>query len=127
MPVRSTIRTFTVLPFLPERLQALQKLAYNLWWCWNQEAIALFRRIDPELFESLDSSPVRLLGATPQKRYEELLTDEGFLAHMDRVEGAFDNYMSASAPTVYVPARCTNAGRLASPEKSISDVALPVT
>ena len=38
------IRTFTVLPHLPERLQTLHKLAYNLWWCWNHEAIALFRR-----------------------------------------------------------------------------------
>jgi starch phosphorylase len=95
MPVRSTIRTFTVLPHLPERLQALQKLAYNLWWCWNQEAVALFRRIDPELFESLDNSPVRLLGKTPQARYEELLRDEGFLAHMDRAEEQLNHYMSA--------------------------------
>ena len=66
------IRTFTVLPHLPERLQALQKLAYNLWWSWNYEAVALFRRIDPDLFESLDHSPVRLLSATDQSRFEEL-------------------------------------------------------
>jgi starch phosphorylase len=31
-------RTFTVLPMLPDRLQALQRLAYNLWWCWQPEA-----------------------------------------------------------------------------------------
>ena len=56
------IRTFTVLPHLPERLQALQKLAYNMWWCWNHEAVALFRRIDGDAFEALDHSPVKLLG-----------------------------------------------------------------
>ena len=60
MPTRP-IRTFTVLPHLPERLQALQKLAYNLWWCWNPEAVALFRRIDAEGFEALDHNPVKLL------------------------------------------------------------------
>ena len=45
-----SIRTFTVLPHLPERLQALHQLAYNLWWCWNHEAVSLFRRIDDDLF-----------------------------------------------------------------------------
>jgi starch phosphorylase len=93
MPGR-TIRTFTVLPHLPERLQGLHKLAYNLWWCWNPDAIALFRRIDPDLFEALDNSPVRLLGAIPQERFEELRTDDGFLAHLDRVVGRLDHYLT---------------------------------
>ena len=95
MPQRS-IRTFTVLPHIPERLKALQKLAYNMWWCWNPEATALYRRIDGAAFEGLDQSPVKLLGAVSQTRLDELLLDDGFLAHMDRVEEAFDNYMSAA-------------------------------
>src|SRR5438105_12461255 len=95
MPPRS-IRTFTVLPHLPERLQALQKLAYNLWWCWNPEAVSLFRRIDDDLFATLDSSPVKLLGSIEQSKLEKLIEDDGFLAHMDRVEAAFDGYMSAT-------------------------------
>src|SRR5579884_2900568 len=94
MPSRP-IRTFTVLPHLPPRLQALHKLAYNMWWCWNPEAVALFRRMDVEAWEALDHSPVKLLGALDPSRVEVLLHDDGFLAHMDRVEKAFDNYMSA--------------------------------
>ena len=90
-----SIRSFTVLPHLPERLQALHKLAYNVWWCWNADAVALFRRIDVDLFESLDHSPVKLLGATPQDRLEKLAKDDGFLAHMDRVEAALNHYLSA--------------------------------
>ena len=90
------IRTFTVLPHLPERLQALQKLAYNMWWCWNHEATALYRRIDGDAFEALDHSPVKLLGVVSQSRLDELLHDDGFLAHMDRVEETFDNYMAAA-------------------------------
>jgi starch phosphorylase len=93
MAVRS-IRTFTVLPHLPERLQALQKLAYNMAWCWNHDAIALFRRIDDARFEECENSPVKLLGSTDQARLEQLLHDEGFLAHMDRVEEQFNNYMN---------------------------------
>jgi starch phosphorylase len=90
------IRTFTVLPHLPGRLQALHTLAYNLWWCWNHEAVALFRRIDADKFDALDQSPVRLLGAIDQARLRELEHDDGFLAHLDRVEQAFTNYMNAS-------------------------------
>jgi starch phosphorylase len=90
-----SIRTFTVLPHLPARLQALQKLAYNLWWCWNHEAVSLFRRIDDEKFDTLENSPVKLLGAIDQERLEQLLRDDGFLVHMDRVEEALNSYMNA--------------------------------
>ncbi len=89
------IRTFTVLPHLPDRLQPLHKIAYNMWWCWNHEALALFRRIDDDLFERLENSPVKLLGAVDQARVEQLLEDDGFLAHMDRVDEALTAYMTA--------------------------------
>jgi starch phosphorylase len=95
MPGRP-IRTFTVLPHLPERLQALQKLAYNMWWCWNHDAVSLFRRIDDDCFEKVENSPVKLLGAVDQARYDQLLEDDGFLAHMDRVDESLNNYMTST-------------------------------
>ena len=67
-----SLRTFAVLPHLPERLQALQKLAYNMWWCWNHDAVSLFRRIDDDRFEELEQSPVKLLGTVDQSRFEQL-------------------------------------------------------
>lgn len=94
MPERN-LRTLVVSPYIPERLAALQKIAYNLWWCWHHEAITLFRRIDAELFEAVDHSPVKLLGSLPQQRVEQLLEDEGFLAHLDRVANALDSYLKA--------------------------------
>src|SRR5436305_2651568 len=93
MAIRS-IRTFTVLPHLPDSLQPLHKLAYNLWWCWNPDAIALFRRIDPDLFEALDNSPIRLIGAIAQERIEELAADDGFLAHLERVSESLNRYLT---------------------------------
>lgn len=90
------IRTYTVLPHLPTRLQPLHKIAYNLWWCWNHEAVALFRRVDSDLFEQLENSPVKLLGKIDQERLQHLAHDDGFLAHMDRVSEALDTYMNAA-------------------------------
>jgi len=91
-----SIRTFTVLPHLPDRLQALQKIAYNMWWCWNHEAVSLFRRIDDDLFESLENSPVKLLSGIDQARLQQLLHDDGFLVHLDRVEDALNSYMTSA-------------------------------
>lgn len=95
MPGR-IIRTYTVLPKLPTSLEPLHSLAYNLWWSWNADAVALFRRVNPDLFEALDHSPIRLLGATDQVRFEELASDDGFLAHLDRVWKGLKHYLSAN-------------------------------
>ena len=91
--VGRSIHAFTVLPSLPERLAGLQKLAYNLWWCWNAEATALFRRINPDLFEALDHSPIRLLTSLDQTRYEELTRDTSFLADLDRASRHLQTYL----------------------------------
>jgi starch phosphorylase len=77
-------------------LAALQTLAYNTWWTWHSEAIALFRRIDEDAFARLDHNVIRLLGSLPQSRFAELLADDTFLAHMDRVAAALEGYMSAA-------------------------------
>jgi starch phosphorylase len=91
-----SIRTFTILPHLPERLQPLQRLAYNMWWSWSHEAVSLFRRIDDDRFDAQENSPVKLLGALDQARIDQLLQDDGFLAHMDRVDEALNRYMTST-------------------------------
>ena len=90
------IRKFTILPRVPERLQALETLAHNLWWTWNPDAIALFRRLDADLFSTSGHNPVKMLGVIDQKRLDALCEDVGFLAEMDRVAELFDRYLNAS-------------------------------
>ncbi|MBY0229856.1 MAG: DUF3417 domain-containing protein, partial [Gemmataceae bacterium] len=88
-------KSFTVLPRLPARLSALHKLAHDLWLAWNPEAIGLFRRLDPDLWENVGHSPVKLLGQVEQSRLEQLLEDDGFLAQLDRTEEEYDAYVAA--------------------------------
>src|SRR5512140_1639354 len=90
-----TIRRFTVIPSLPEKLEPLRKLAYNLWWCWSHDAVSLFQRLDRELWETTGHNPVRLLGSIKQERLEEIVEDEGLIAHMHRVEQQFDQYLKS--------------------------------
>ena len=87
------IRTFNVSPSLPQRLEPLRKLAYNLHWDWNVETKDLFRRLDPDLWESSRHNPVLMLGTISQARLLEVVEDEGFLAQMDRAARQLEDYL----------------------------------
>ena len=91
------IRRFTVQPRLPERLAALERLANNLWWSWNTDAIALFRWLDQDLFTASNHNPVQMLGVVGQQRLDELAADGGFLANLGAVAERFDRYMREDA------------------------------
>ena len=90
------LRTFTIIPSLPSKLQPLKKIAYNLHWTWNHEAIDLFRRMDHDLWETTDHNPVKLLGQIRQERLETLAEDDGFLAHLKRVSDHLETYLNES-------------------------------
>ncbi|MBD2693817.1 alpha-glucan family phosphorylase [Anabaena catenula] len=87
------IRTFNVSPSLPQRLEPLRNLAYNLHFDWNVESKDLFRRLDPDLWESSHHNPVLMLGTISQGRLLEVVEDEGFLAQMDRAARQLEDYL----------------------------------
>lgn len=90
------IGTFNVVPFLPKKLSALLDIANNLYWTWNQDAVELFRRLDRELWDSLNHNPILLLGKVSQERLTEVSNDDGFLAHLSRVHSDLNNYLQES-------------------------------
>ncbi len=95
------VATISVVPNLPASLERLRELAYNLRWSWDHESIALFRRLDRDLWEQTGNNPVWMLGLLSQERLTEAANDEAFLAHLDRVCVAFDRYVSKSTTTWY--------------------------
>lgn len=76
---------FSVAPSLPEKLEPLIEISKNLYWSWNKDAIELFRRLDLKLWDSTHHNPVLLLGKISQDRLKEVVKDDGFIAHMNRV------------------------------------------
>jgi len=90
-----TVRTYTVVPSFPARLNPLRDIAYNLWWTWNQEARDLFIRMDRDAWEECYHNPVLMFNKVSQTRLAALTEDEDYLAHMDRVKHTLDAYMSA--------------------------------
>src|SRR3954447_8781678 len=89
-----TIRTFQVFPDLPEPLEPLLKLAHNLWWVWQPDAVELFRRLDRKLWDDVYHNPVKLLGTIEQEKLKAAAEDDGYLAHMARVHEAFKHHLN---------------------------------
>ncbi|HOT50797.1 MAG TPA: alpha-glucan family phosphorylase, partial [Candidatus Hydrogenedentes bacterium] len=90
------VATYTVVPKLPPRLDALLSIANNLWWCWDPEAIELFIRVDRELWIDCNQNPRQLLGQVSQTRLDALARDDSFLAHLDRVADRLNKYMHSN-------------------------------
>ncbi len=88
------IKILDVKPRIPERLKPLYELGYNLYFAWHHDADELFKRIDSDRWEKTKRNPIAFLGGLKQSELMDLLEDEGFLSHMDRVKEEFDRYMS---------------------------------
>ncbi|HLX64534.1 MAG TPA: alpha-glucan family phosphorylase, partial [Planctomycetota bacterium] len=91
------VRTYTVVPALPERLSALRDIAFNLWWTWTKEARQIFIDVGRDTWESSGHNPVLMLGRISPARLKQLSEDNGFLAMLDRVKKDLDDYMSTTA------------------------------
>ncbi len=79
------IGRFNVVPSLPEKLEPLREIVYNLFWSWNHDAIELFRRMDRKLWEETYHNPILMLGKINQHRLNEIANDDSFISHMNRV------------------------------------------
>ncbi|HUO09631.1 MAG TPA: alpha-glucan family phosphorylase [Phycisphaerae bacterium] len=110
-----SIHRFVVVPAVPEKLKALTELANNLWTLWNYDASGLFRRLDPELWESTKHNPVRVLSLISQEKLASAAADEGFLAHMNRILADLRHYMTTTTwyTQNYAPAAGANPTKIA--------------
>lgn len=94
-----SVRSFMVLPALPDSLKDLEFIAKNMFWSWNPEFAELFKRIDSNLWRSCGHNPVRLLGRVSQECLEELAVNQGFLSELNRSAEKLREYLES--PTWY--------------------------
>ena len=73
-----SVRSFTVLPALPDSLKDLETIAKNMFWSWNPECAELFERIDNRLWAASGHNPVKLLGSVSQHKLQMLSENRGF-------------------------------------------------
>ena len=79
------VTRINVIPNLPEPLRRLQELAFNMRWAWDHETIALFRRLDRDLWEVTGHNPVWMLGLISQEKLQAASEDPAFMANLSAV------------------------------------------
>jgi starch phosphorylase len=84
------------LPSLPDRINGLGRLAFDLWWTWNQETREVFRRLDYPLWRLTEHNPVRMLHMVPRERLEQATRDPSFLAVYDAAVKNLDRALAAN-------------------------------
>ncbi len=87
-------QTYNVTPTLPDSLEPLREMSFNLWWTWEPSARRLFRHLDPELWDRTNHNPVRMLQLSRQARLEEVAQDKTFLRELKGVYEAFEKYLA---------------------------------
>ena len=93
------LEKISVLPKVPEAITRLEELAYNLWWSWEAKAQALYRNLDPALWEAVQHNPVKLLHRVDQEKLDAAAVDDDYLTAYHEVLTEFDAYMHPQAPT----------------------------
>jgi len=93
----SDIQTFHVYPKIPEKLIFAEKMVGNMWWSWNLDAIELLRRIDPGLWNESGRNPIQFFSLLSQEQLENISNDDGYMAHLNRVQTAFEKQVEAPA------------------------------
>lgn len=83
----------SVFPAIPERIERLSELAYNLWWSWMPEAQELYWQIDRDLWERVYHNPIKFLREVSQDRLETIAKSPAYQAHYDAIMAEFDAYM----------------------------------
>jgi starch phosphorylase len=81
-----------IIPHLPQRLQRLEELSYNLWYSWDRPTRMLFSRLHPGLWQAVGHSPRAFLKRIDQRRLYEAAEDPVFLGSYNRVLSAYDTY-----------------------------------
>jgi starch phosphorylase len=86
---------------LPTRLRRLAELAYNLWWTWHRGADRVFRWVDPETWVTVGHNPVTFLRRVDPAVLKAATRNRSYLAELDSVLRAFDDYMANGHTTWY--------------------------
>ncbi len=82
---------------LPAPLAPLERLAWNYWWSWAADGAAIFRDLDPEIWEECENNPRQLLAKTSAYRLAEAATDPRYLERVRQIDQDFRSYVASGA------------------------------
>ena len=87
-------RKMVVQSQVPMKLKALEKIAGNLWWSWNTEAIELFEMMDKETWKESENNPIVLLETISFIQLKKLEGRDDFMKKLESVNQNFETYLT---------------------------------
>ena len=92
-----TFRTdFELKRNLPENLRSLEAISANFFWSWQPEGIALFRDLDPALWDKYEQHPRALLRNVSELRLWQKATDAAYVDRLNRFNSRFEQYLATA-------------------------------
>src|SRR6476659_2709715 len=89
---------------LPERINRLRDLAYDLWWSWTPVARNVFRNLDYPLWRQTAHNPVKMLELISPEILEGKLQDPSWLRDYDEAIVRLDQ--ARAAHNTWCESRC---------------------
>jgi starch phosphorylase len=84
---------------LPESIAALARLSRNYWWSWAADGAAIFRDLDPRLWDECEQNPRCLLAEVSDLRLTKMATDPVYIGRVRRLAEKFDRYVGDDTAT----------------------------
>ncbi len=78
---------------IPQKINRLSELAYNLWWSWTPEARQLFRQLDFPLWRRTQHNPLLMLQEISAAELEAAAHDAAFVRQYNKVMLMYDREM----------------------------------
>ena len=80
---------------LPQPIEKLGELAYNLWFSWNPDVRDLFREIDLDLWRQCDRNPVEFLLKIDPEKLKQVSENQDYLNKLQRRWDRFEEYLQS--------------------------------
>jgi len=77
---------------LPEQLKPLVDISSNFYWSWQPKGIALFRELDPTLWDKCEQNPRSLLKNISEVRLWQKAGDTSYVERLQHFIGRFQSY-----------------------------------
>lgn len=81
---------------IPEKINRLPELAYNLWWSWTPLARNLFKRLDYTMWRRTQHNPVQMLQELTAEQFNAAAEDVAFIRHYNKVMLHYDQKIKSN-------------------------------